>query len=469
MKMKHFIWIGLAGLLAAALLAVLTARPADTAQATVVATATLPAPSPPADREIRAEGTLVPQKFARLSFETGGSVAEILVQEGQVVPAGALLVRLDTADLDLALDQANAQLAAAQAGQAAAEAQLALGEAAVQSAESQVTVAKAQLELVAAAPAANEVAAAEGRLAAAENAVVQAIGSRDATLEQIGTETQIETAQAELAARLADLNQIQKAYDDILSACIETPDGDKVCPLYGPVEETTRAQLQATEAAVDAAQAALNRLVAGPTSAEQRAANSAVLVARANRDLAQAQLDLLMAGARPQEIERAGIDVDQAQTNVELGRAQVDKARAALAQAEAGVQAAQTGVDAVELALERMTLTSPFAGLVTTMAVNPGELVSPGRQAVVLADVDQWLVETTDLTELDVTRIQEGDVAQIELDALPDVTLEGTIEKIALVASQSQGDTVYQVTIHLEPAAEYPLRWGMTAQVLVLP
>lgn len=469
MKKNRILWIGLAVLLAAGLLAVVTIDPADTVQATVAATASVPAPSSTSGREIRAEGTLVPQKFARLSFETGGAVTEILVQEGQTVSAGDPLIRLDTSDLVLALDQANAQLLAAQAGQAAAEAQLALAEAAVESAETRVTVANAQLELVAADPAADEVAAAEGRLAAAENAVTQAIGSRDATLEQIGAETQVETARAELAARLADLNDIQDAYDEILDTCFETPDGDEVCPLYGPVEETTRAQLQTAQAAVDAAQSTLDRLLEGPSQTEQRAANSAVLVAQANHDLAQAQLDLLLAGARPEEIERAGIDVDQAQTNVDLAQAQVDKARATLAQAEAGVQAAQAGVDATELALERMTLTAPFAGLVTSIAVNPGELVPAGGQAVVLADRDHWLVETTDLTELDVTRIREGDSARIELEALPAVTFEGTIEKIALVASQSQGDTVYQVTIRLEPVTDYPLRWGMTAQVLILP
>lgn len=48
-----------------------------------------------------------------LAFQVGGRVTELPVQQGQVVPAGELLAALDPADYQLAVDQAEVQLAQA--------------------------------------------------------------------------------------------------------------------------------------------------------------------------------------------------------------------------------------------------------------------------------------------------------------------------------------------------------------------
>ena len=74
------------------------------------------------------------------------------------------------------------------------------------------------------------------------------------------------------------------------------------------------------------------------------------------------------------------------------------------------------------------------------------------------------MVKTTDLTELDVINISEGQTVTVTLDAMPESPLTGTVLSIGQTFSESQGDVVYEVTIALtetDPA----MRWGMTAVV----
>jgi HlyD family secretion protein len=413
---------------------------------------------------IDVKGELVPGRFAELSFQTGGTVGQIAVSEGQEVAAGEPMIQLEGQQQALALEQARGQLAAAQAALEVAENHRAAAQAAIETANREVDVAVAQLALVQAGVRPEELAAAEAQLAAARSGVAQAAASRDAQLERVGTEEQIQSARAALASAQAEVSALQDQYDTLLDACIATPQGE-VCPLYGPVEETMRAQLQAARAGAAAAQAALDRLLAGATEAQQRAANAAVSAAIARRDQAEAQLALLQAGAGPELIRQAQIALEIAQAQVAVAEAALDESEAAVAQAEAAVAAAEAGVEAAETAVERTILRAPYAGRVVRLAVNPGELVPPGFTVVTLADADLWRVETRELTELDVARLQIGDVVSVSFDALPQVALPGTVTQIALTPGIDRGDVVYQATIDLEETEGLSLRWGMTARL----
>ena len=81
-----------------------------------------------------------------------------------------------------------------------------------------------------------------------------------------------------------------------------------------------------------------------------------------------------------------------------------------------------------------------------------------------MADLSKWVVKTTDLTEIDVVNIEEGEPVTLTLDAMPDVELDGHVLSIAQSFAEKQGDIVYEVTILLAEA-QPGMRWGMTAQV----
>ncbi len=413
---------------------------------------------------VSAEGVVEPLFYVGLAFQGGGEVAEILVEEGDQVQAGDVLIKLDSVDLDIALQQAEARLASAQAGLVAAQKQLELAQSGVQSAQGAVEAAEANLALTKAGPQAEEIAAAEANLAAAEAAVNQAASQRNAALD-VTSDADIFAAEANLTQAIARVRALEEGYQDILDACFELPDGSEVCPLYGPVEESTRQQLEVARQNLAAAQAALDALRQGPTAAQRQAAQGGVALAIAQRDAAQAQLDLLLAGVTPEQIAIAEAAVEKARAGLAVAEAEVTKAEAAVEQAEAAMQQAEVNVDSANAALERTVLQATFAGEVSRIHTSAGQLVQPGRAVVTLADFSEWLVQTTDLTELDVPLVEIGAPVEVKLDALPDETLTGTVTAVSLTPSLSRGDVVYKTTIQLDNPDDLPIRWGMTAFV----
>ena len=402
---------------------------------------------------VSAEGQIVPLRDAAVSFPTGGRIAEILVAEGDNVQAGDPLLRLEATDLEMNVRQADAALQQSEASLTSAQAQLETAQAGVVNAELGVAAAQAQLDLLTAAPSPEEIASAEAGVAAAAAGINQAAGNRDVALTG-ATESQILAAQANVAAAADTAQQARELHETLIHN-----------EILGDAEEQARFASENAHAQLVAAQAALDELLAGPNSAEQAAANGGVSAAIAQRDSAQAQLDLLLAGPKAEQIDASEIAVAQAEAAVVEAQTHVTQAEAAVAQAEAGVLQAQASLDAAQAALDQMTLTAPFAGTVVSLDLEVGEIVASGQPVVTLANLDAWLVETTDLTELDVVEIAKEHPVTVRVDALPDAEIEGTISQIDAVSTLSQGDVVYAVTIQLEDTAELPLRWGMTVFV----
>ncbi len=79
-----------------------------------------PAPTPTSaaarEQAVTAKGMIVPARYVRLGFPTGGVLADLRVQEGDTVKAGQVLARLDTADLELGVRIAELRLAQLKSG-----------------------------------------------------------------------------------------------------------------------------------------------------------------------------------------------------------------------------------------------------------------------------------------------------------------------------------------------------------------
>jgi multidrug efflux pump subunit AcrA (membrane-fusion protein) len=159
----------------------------------------------------------------------------------------------------------------------------------------------------------------------------------------------------------------------------------------------------------------------------------------------------------------------EAEQDLALKSAQFEKAQRTYERLKDGVDADQLAVlearlAAAEAGLAAFTVTAPFDGVVADLAARQGSSISAGQIAVTIADVSSWLVKTTDLTEIDVVEVAEGDPVLIRLDALPGVELKGSVLSIGQTFAESQGDIVYEVTLLLDDT--HPaLRWGMTAAV----
>lgn len=128
---------------------------------------------------------------------------------------------------------------------------------------------------------------------------------------------------------------------------------------------------------------------------------------------------------------------------------------------------AKANLDSAKDALSNYVITAPFNGVIAEVNVKVGEQVGTETRVVSLANFDSWIVETTDVTELEVVKLRVGQQVTIVPDALPDVQLTGEIIEISNAFTQQGGDILYAVRIKVNEGDER-LKWGMTMEVVFL-
>ncbi len=159
----------------------------------------------------------------------------------------------------------------------------------------------------------------------------------------------------------------------------------------------------------------------------------------------------------------------EAENDLALKKAELDDAQHRYDRLKGGVDAEQLAVlearlDAAEAGVSAFSVIAPFDGVVADLNAKAGSSINAGQIAVTIADFSSWLIETTDLTEIDVVKLSEGQPVTVTLDAIPDAKLDGVIAAIGETYEEKQGDIVYAVTVGLGDS--HPnLRWGMTAVV----
>ena len=135
-----------------------------------------------------------------------------------------------------------------------------------------------------------------------------------------------------------------------------------------------------------------------------------------------------------------------------------------LALAQATLDNAKAQVAAAQDALGNFELKAPFDGVVADVSVDLGQQVGPETIAISVIDPSQWIVETNDLTELEVVRLAQGQKVTMVPDALPDVKLTGVIQSISSAFTKQGGDIVYSVRILVDNPVDARIRWGMTVE-----
>jgi len=221
--------------------------------------------------------------------------------------------------------------------------------------------------------------------------------------------------------------------------------------------------------ALDKAENIYSRVKNKPPSNLKRA--SAQVALDAARDVYNAALrnyNYLSGSANEFDIAIGEANLVWAQALVEQTQTDLDKFGDGpdpddLAIAKARLDNAQAHLASASDALEDKQLKAPFDGTVSQIFVRENEWVNPGEPVIVFGDLTTLQVETTDLNEIDVTRIDIGSRATITFDALPELVAEATVVSIASKSSPGSGVN-YTVMLEFDEIPE-GLRWDMTAFV----
>ncbi len=180
-------------------------------------------------------------------------------------------------------------------------------------------------------------------------------------------------------------------------------------------------------------------------------------VAEARMKISQAQL------GRSGELFRSEVITAQ-----EYETRQLDHANA-----QAQLVRATTNLQLADLRLTDVTIRAPMSGTILEKLVEDGQViqsatgnVSGGTTLFVMANLDEMRVRTL-VDETDVGQLSAAMTATVSVEAFPDRTFEGQIEKIEPQATVVQNVTMFPVIVLLDNRAGL-LKPGMNAEVEVL-
>jgi len=132
------------------------------------------------------------------------------------------------------------------------------------------------------------------------------------------------------------------------------------------------------------------------------------------------------------------------------------------------VENAKAQVAAAKAVLDNYQLVAPFDGTVAEVNVEIGEQVGSETRAVSIIDTSSWMVETTDVTELEVVKLSMGQKVTLTADALSDVTMTGKVAEISQSSYTQSGDVIYTVRVQADDV-DPRVKWGMTVEVIFAP
>jgi len=243
-------------------------------------------------------------------------------------------------------------------------------------------------------------------------------------------------------------------------------------------------QLRQAEAGVKLAAAQLQLLLKGARIEDIRQAEEALRQAEASLKLAElerARIGDLFAKQSATAQQR-----DNAETRLAIARAQYEAANQALQkwrqlarpeelkQAQARLEQAEASRDLLKKTIADSTITSPTSGIITHRATEQGEFVVPGTTLLTIADLAQVRLEIF-VPESDLGKVRLGQSADVSIDSYPDRVFKGEVIFISpeaeftpknIQTKEERIKLVYRVKIRV-PNPENILKPGMPADAVI--
>jgi len=375
-------------------------KPAETpvAKSAALATvATSEAKNGDISKTVEVTGSLIALQDMIVSPKLAGKITAVNLHEGDPVTTGQVVALMDTVDLQANVASAKANLDAALTRQRQAEVSLQQSKNALSNAETTLGWTDKTTDAA--------LSTAKSALQSAkENQAIVDKGARDQ--EKAQAAEQVKSARANHVKARADLQRYQDLYRQ---------------------QAVSQSQLDAVQAAADAAQAALNSatlqvslLREGARPEEKRRADIAVM--QANDSVLKATADREQVKLRQEDVKNARTGIAFAQAGVASAKAQVEQARAALRSAQDSLSSA--------------TITSPISGYVAERKTEPGSQLGAGAPVMRLVNPASIYFQAT-LTESQFTDVKLGMEVAVTVDALPGKRYKGVVSRILPIASAS--------------------------------
>ncbi len=454
--------------------------------------------------EVTASGFIEADQIS-IAAETGGRIRDLPVGEGDKITTGQVIAALDDSVLEQQMGQAQAATGVARANLALVKAgtrpeEIQLRKATLAQAETVRDGARIAWENAKAARDNPQemnarIASARGQLEVAQQNIAVSAQIRDNAVKDY--DASLRAAQTAIKAADLQVNQAQVNADQAeeLKIALQPPITTEnwIRPPYG-VQNSMQYDLNVFQA-----QLAQNNLALAQTNREMAQTNLDKLVstramvdvtakqyqaAVTARDSAQAVLDdLLSTRQNPlglkSQVDAAEAAYQQAGAAVSIAQAALDVTLAGATKeqitvAEAQVTQAESALRLLETQRAKMTINSPVTGMVSQAVAHKGEVVSPGAAIVKAVDL-QTVTLKVFIPETQIGQIRTGNAAQVKVDSYPERTFSGRVTFISTQAeftpkdiqtAEERAKTVFAVKVSLDNPGG-TLKPGMPADATI--
>ena len=358
--------------------------------------------------KINCSGKIAVVTDAKLSFSGSGQLTTLAVKEGDTVTRGHVLAKLDSSSLELSLSKARVDQGIARLGLIQAQAGLDRAKLAQVQSNSILTGAQFNLD---------------------RTDAVKDIQDEISKLQR-----QIEVSKQMMAERIA-LNS-EEAVTYYLS------------------------QINTAEGELRNAQKNLTDLLTGSETGP-------VMAGVATYKTGSQEYDrLVVEDARAKEVafEAAQKAVDQTAVEIAVAQKTID-------QANDSISLAQKNIDYWQQQINNATLIAPFDGVIAKLYYKQGDIIPSPLAApqVIIYLVDNATLEVdVNIDELDAPAVKTGQLAVINIDALPGTSLQGKVTEISVIPNAqatASGTSAYVAKITFSVLPGSAVKTGMNASV----
>ena len=143
--------------------------------------------------------------------------------------------------------------------------------------------------------------------------------------------------------------------------------------------------------------------------------------------------DLLQEGSRKETIRTAEARIEEGEALVRQARSNLRRIEAAKKEAEAAasrVESARAALDQANIQFDYGQIKAPFTGIVTSRNIEPGEVVTPGREVLTLTDLSSVDLKIF-VEETGIGRIKPGQEAEVRVDTFPKKIFRGRVSFVS--------------------------------------
>lgn len=424
---------------------------------------------------IRATGNLEPLLDVEVKSNVEGEVIELLVDDGDTVNEGDVLVRLDPKLYEEEEKQAQADVKAALAQQMQSKLNIDLKKERLNSDKTQreaaVKIAQANLETTKA-ESLTRISSAETDIQATKNLLEQdnisleqaRISLAQAKLSLAEYETSLNSSKVSLDSAKSELDRNTALYEQELVSKQVLEDAETRHANANTQHENAKKRVESQKQTIVSQE---RTIVARQTGIKTREAQ-----------LQYQQLNLEhLKKTRQKAEEESQIRLDNSKTQLQELLLTIDNEKLLTEQskvsADANLLRRESSLKNREERLQWTTITAPMSGTVTQLEIEQGEIVTSGRSAfsqsppiMTIADLSKMVVKTF-INEVDMERLELDQGAVIKIDAFQTQKYDGRVYEISPSGQQQDNIISFEVMIEVLDSSGR-IKPGMSADVDII-